>query len=367
MTDSFFMQKSMNVTLTDYTYNVIQHDMALFQINQNRILNTIVNNLSGESSADYLLQNKAYQSLIEKIVESCMKEFNQTANNAQATRKRIENLYKEQFYAEKNLPIHGQSMRFTLSKSSVERLYSIPGIPKESLIGYPESADNEPRYKSVTKYLGRLYEAYAKLDLKDREKCIFAENYQIIENAIAEKKCISVNIESGDSCKTLYIKPYGILSDMFTGYYYLVGFAREQSDEIFEISTFRISRLSNPKKCLEDYLSEREVFMLEQKLEQVSPAYLRNDAVEVQVIMTKIGENNFYNILRNRPKTIRKEPILPPSNPYTVKYTFFCTEFQVANYFHQFGADAVIVQPQALHDEQKDWYNQAAQVYHQFI
>ena len=219
MTDSFFMQKSMNVTVTDFTFNVIQHDMSVFQINQNRMLNTIVKNLCGESSADYLFQNEAYQSLIEKIVTTCVKEFNEAANKANATRKRIENLYKEQFYAEKNLPIHGQSMRFTLSKSSVKLLYSISGIPKESLIGYPDSVDNEPRYKSVTKYLGRLFEAYSKLDLKDREKCIFAENYQIIENAISERKCITVNISVQDDIKTLHIKPYKILADIYTEYY----------------------------------------------------------------------------------------------------------------------------------------------------
>ena len=145
MKASIFDSKSMNVTVTDFTYNVIQHDMAVFQFNQNRILNTIVQNLSGESSADYLFQNGAYQSLIEKIVDSCVNEFNQTAKNANAARTKIENLYKEQFYAQMNLPIHGHSMRFTLSKLSVERLYSISGIPKESLIGYHDSADRHVR------------------------------------------------------------------------------------------------------------------------------------------------------------------------------------------------------------------------------
>ena len=177
MKASIFDSKSMNVTVTDFTYNVIQHDMAVFQFNQNRILNTIVQNLSGESSADYLFQNGAYQSLIEKIVDSCVNEFNQTAKNANAARTKIENLYKEQFYAQMNLPIHGHSMRFTLSKLSVERLYSISGIPKESLIGYPDSADNEPRYKSVTRYLGRLFEAYAKLDLKDRVQITLTQHH----------------------------------------------------------------------------------------------------------------------------------------------------------------------------------------------
>lgn len=365
MSIPIFSQKPMNVTVTDFTYNVIQHDMAAFQINQNRILNTIVQNLSGDSSADYLFQYESYQSLIDQIVDACIKEFKQKANKHNEARTKIENLYKEQFYSEKNSPIHGQSLRFTLSKISVETLYSIPGIPKENLIGYSPSQDNEPCYKSVTKYLGRLFESYAELDLKDREKCIYSNNFQIIENAVTDKKCISVNIQSNDICKTLYIKPYGILSDMFTGYYYLVGFAREQDDEKFEISTFRISRLSNPKKCHGDYLSQSEVFMLEQRLEQVSPAYLYSDAIEVNVVMTKAGDEQFYRILRNRPKVIQKKSIFSPNSKYVVQYTFFGTEFQIANYFHQFGADALIVQPQTLHDEQKEWYYGAAKAYSQ--
>ena len=362
-----FYQKSMNVTVTEFTFNVIQHDMAAFQINQNKILNTIVQNLSGESSADYLYQHESYQSLIERIVDACIKEFKQPSRNANTARTKIENLYKEQFYAEKNQPLHGQSLRFTLSKQSVEQLYSIPGIPKETLIGYTVPCDGEPSYKSVTKYLGRLFEAYAKLAIKDREKCIFADNFEIIESAISERKCITLNIPRQDGIKTLQIKPYKILADIFTEYYYLVGYSCEQPNGEYITATFRISRLNNPKKCRGDYLTQNEIIALEQRLENVSPAYLQNKAVEVKVIMTRVGEDNYFKILRNRPNAINKETLRDKDIDYTVKYTFFGSEFQIANYFHQFGADAVIIEPHELHNEQKEWYDQAAQVYHQFI
>ena len=361
-----FYQKSMNVTVTEFTFNVIQHDMAAFQINQNKILNTIVQNLSGESSADYLYQHGSYQILIERIVAACIKEFKQPSRNANTARTKIENLYKEQFYAEKNQPIHGHSLRFTLSKQSVEQLYSIPGIPKETLIGYSVPSDGEPGYRSVTKYLGRLFESYAKLAIKDREKCIFAENYEIIESAISERKCISVNISAQDSIKTLQIKPYKLLADIFTEYYYLVGYACDQPNGEYKIATFRVSRLNNPKKCRGDYLTPSEEFALEQRLEDVSPAYLQNKAVMVKVIMTRAGEDNYFRILRNRPNAIKKETMRNKDSDYTVKYTFFGSEFQIANYFHQFGADAVITEPRELHDEQKMWYKKAAQIYEKF-
>lgn len=343
--------------------SVPDKDMAAFQINQNKILNTIVQNLSGESSADYLYQHGAYQILIERIVAACITEFKQPSRNANTARTKIENLYKEQFYAEKNQPIHGHSLRFTLSKQSVEQLYSIPGIPKETLIEYPVPSDGEPGYRSVTKYLGRLFEAYSNLAIKDREKCLFADNYEVIENAISNRKCITVNISAQDGIKTLQIKPYKILADIFTEYYYLVGYSCEQPNEEYKIATFRISRLNNPKKCRGDYLTPSEESALEHRLEDVSPAYLQNKAVEVKVIMTRAGEDDYFKILRNRPNAINKEPLRDKDNDYTVKYTFFGSEFQIANYFHQFGADAVILQPQTLHDKQKEWYFQAVGAY----
>lgn len=363
MNTLFFDTKSMNVTVTDFTYNVIQHDMAVFQINQNKILNTIVRNLSGESDADYLYQHESYQSLIERIVDACIKEFKQPSRSANVTRVKIENLYKEQFYAEKNQPIHGQSLRFTLSKQSVEQLYSISGIPKGTLIGYPVSNSGEPCYKSVTKYLGRLFEAYSNLTIKDREKCIFADNFEIIETAISEQKCITVNILKQGEIKTLQIKPYKILADIFTEYYYLVGYSCEYPDEECEIATFRLSRLNNPKKCRCDYLTQNEIIALEQRLEDVSPAYLQNKAVEIKVIMTRAGEEKYSIILRNRPNAIKKETLINNNGEYKVKYTFFGSEFQIANYFHQFGSDAVIIEPHKLHDEQKEWYFYATKAY----
>lgn len=363
MNTLFFDTKSMNVTVTDYTYNVIQHDMAVFQINQNRILNTIVRNLSGESGADYLYQHESYQSLIDKIVDACINEFKQPSRSANVTRVKIENLYKEQFYAEKNQPIHGQSLRFTLSKQSVEQLYSISGIPKETLIGYPVSNSGEPCYKSVTKYLGRLFEAYSNLTIKNREKCIFADNFEIIETAISEQKCITLNILKQGEIKTLQIKPYKILADIFTEYYYLVGYSCEYPNGEFEIATFRLSRLNNPKKCHGDYLSQNEIFSLEQRLDDVSPAYIQNKAVEVKVIMTRTGEEKYFRILHNRPNAISKETLFDKGSDYIVEYTFFGSEFQIANYFHQFGVDAVITEPCELHDELKKWFSQAALAY----
>ena len=152
------------------------------------------------------------------------------------------------------------------------------------------------------------------------------------------------------------------MSDIYTEYYYLTGYSCNQPKGKYEIATFRLSRLNSPKKCRGDYLTQNEVFALDQKLQYISPAYLQNNAIEIEVIMTNDGEEKYFRILRNRPNVINKEPLIN-NNEYKVKYTFFGTEFQIANYFHQFGADAVIINPQALHDEQKKWYENASKAY----
>ena len=81
--------------------------------------------------------------------------------------------------------------------------------------------------------------------------------------------------------------------------------------------------------------------------------------------MTRVGEDNYFKILRNRPNAIKKETMRNKDSDYTVEYTFFGSEFQIANYFHQFGADAVITEPRKLHDEQKEWFSKAALTYEQ--
>ena len=207
MNDTVFYQRPQSVTIPLHAYDIICNDLDLFngdhlRLKLNTILNLIVLNLSGESQADFFNYGKNIHSEIENAISVCHKEILGEAKrlippassgdrgkaaykelgafSSHSIRERIEYEYEKQFYAIQNKPVHGKTIRFTLTKKSVRKLYSIRGIPIEKLIGITDeqtnNIDNALCYHTVAKYLSRLFEAYAELNVRDRERIVFSDN-----------------------------------------------------------------------------------------------------------------------------------------------------------------------------------------------
>lgn len=347
------------------------------------ILNLIVTNLSGESNADFYYFGKNIHDEIENAIMVCHEEIVEKAKNAvisatavqsakkrqiqdavgsfsaHSVRERIEYEYEKQFYAVQNKPVHGTTIRFTLSKKSVRKLYSLRGIPIEKLMGTLDErlldTDRQPVdknlcYRTVTKYLSRLFEAYASLSIRERERVVFSDYYKLIESVIKNSKdqkvCLSAVVSVGNESKVLIIKPYSIMEDIYTGYCYLIGYARDaHSNEDFTIGSFRISRFVS----VQEYkgivpLSQTEIDQIRKRLENVSPAFIRSRAVDVKVKLNPRGQTLINTILHNRPRIKQIER----NNDGTAIYTFYCTEFNAFNYFMPFGENAVIISPSSL-------------------
>ena len=381
MNDTVFYQRPQSVTIPLYAYDIICNDLDLFngdrlRLKLNTILNLIVLNLSGESQADFLYYGKNIHGEIENAISICHKEILGEAKklispassgdrgkaaykeldafSSRSIRERIEFEYEKQFYAIQNKPVHGKTIRFTLTKKSVRKLYSIRGIPIEKLIGITDEQTNNTEnalcYHTVAKYLSRLFEAYAELNVRDREHIVFSNYYHLIESVIKSSRennvCLSAVVNAGNDSKILIIKPYRILEDIYTGYNYLVGYARDaHSEDDFTIGSFRISRFIS----LQEYkgispLNQQEVERILNKLQDVSPAFIRSNAVEIDVLLNQRGQILINTILHNRPRIKRVEEY----QNGTAKYTFYCTEFNAFNYFMPFGENAVVINPLSL-------------------
>ena len=136
------------------------------------------------------------------------------------------------------------------------------------------------------------------------------------------------------------------MEDIYTGYNYLVGYARDaHSEDDFTIGSFRISRFIS----LQEYkgispLNQQEVERILNKLQDVSPAFIRSNAVEIDVLLNQRGQILINTILHNRPRIKRVEEY----QNGTAKYTFYCTEFNAFNYFMPFGENAVVINPLSL-------------------
>ena len=391
MPNTIIEQKQLTISITEETFQTLQYDMLFFQtemfpLNINKLANLIVLNYSGNSQADFyfsMSQNEEFNVAMEICRENYVSHINDTLRkllpdtsknlrddiksqfdwlSADNLKKTIEAEYAKGFYKEKNAPIHGAQIRFTLGKKSVAKLLQLNGIPSEKLVVSFEQTDilEKYRYKSVTKYLGRLFEAYAALPIDKREEIIFSDYYKMIYDAIEHQKCLSVTVNEKDR---LIIKPYKVLFDIYTGYNYLIGYAataRENSRYV--VSTFRIYRFNNlQQNDRKGTLSEYEISLLNKRLEKVTPAYIYSEAKEIHVLINKRGQGKFNVLLRNRPKP---QSIKEDKDGWT-EYIFYCTEFQAQNYFFQFGADAIVTSPESLSRKLSKLFFDANQAYEQ--
>lgn len=352
-----YYQKAQTVTVTDFTYNIIQHDIWFFgtdyfPLNLNKVLNLIVKNYSDRSDADFRVAFSKYQEFYDAVKYRKADE---------ALLDEIKKHFEKDFYLRQNMPVHGSRFRFTLTKNSVKKLDSVEGIPKEKLLDFTDESETKQkfRYKTVAKYLSRLFESYSKLPSSERERILFADTYNMIELVIGSKsKGLKTVIYENT---WLHVKPYKILYDVNTGYNYLVGYSSaDQENDSYKIATFRMNRLRNLQEDNSvEPIGYKEKNMLDERLKEVSPAYISTNAKEITVRLNREGQYKINVIVRNRPKIKQIKELENGQAEYTV----YCTEFQAKNYFFQFGADAVVVEPKSLNELMKNEFQKAADKY----
>lgn len=333
-----------NVTITSNTYKIIKNDVLLFRNKNNKltfngILNRIIKNYNGKSSADFSYSSDE----IERIINSAL-------NNLESEDKKglSEKLFiarKKAFFEEKNKPIHGVSFKFSISEKTMDTLNVNHNI-------FPDTI-NDYSYEYIGKYLHYLFEDYASQSLNIREKIIFADFYEEIENAIENNKLLRAELNGG---VIVFIKPYQIMNDSETNYNYLVGFSHFENEENNTICSYRISRLNKISVYgKKETITKNEQKEIEKILEVRTPAYISYEPTSVKVLLTNKGQHLYSILQHNRPKFTA----INNKNNDVKEYIFYCSENQAKNYFLKFGADATIIEPESLKNEIKGEFEKA--------
>ena len=337
-----YKELQISVTLSEDEYHLILHDIELFKsehldLKLNTIFNIITSNYCGKSTADYHYTDGMTQTEIERM---------------------------EDFFKKMNKPVHGKTFRFTLYRTTSEKLGTLEYIPNEKLLDIEtnkneRSDNNRLKYRSVSKYLSRLFSAYASLDKNQREEIIYADYYKMIKAAIENKTCLTfVN----STCRAVILKPYKIMTDVYTSSKYIVGMVQKhQGDKEYIITSMYIYKLRNLNPCNTNVpaLTPAEKSNISKRLEKVSPGYISGEAKEINVRLSEEGLSLFHKILHNRPAIIKEER--KPSSGAVVKV--LCTEYHAYNYFKSYGCNAEILEPQQLRIKMAEFYNQAAEHY----
>lgn len=341
-----------NVTLSDNAYNIIKNDVSIFYTKKNNlkfngILNRIIQNYSGKSSADFSYISADIQQKINTALKHCNLPKKVSKENIASS---ILYAYKKAFFEEKNKPIHGKSFKFSIVEKSNNILESNCNIN-------PYQNDNN-RYLYLGKYLHYLFEDYASQPISFRERIVFAEIYEKIHKAINNNYLIKAQLNNGIF---VYIKPYKINIDPETQYNYLIGFSHFESNSTSSIYSYRISKLLKINFLNEKYnFTDKEKAELKKALELKTPAYISYDMKTIKVLLTKRGETFYSTLQHNRPsKTVRVKPI----NNELSEYTINCSEVQAKNYFLKFGSEAIIIEPENLRNAIKNEFIKAESNY----
>lgn len=202
----------------------------------------------------------------------------------------------------------------------------------------------------VKTYLRFLIHEYTTLSLGKRERIIFKDLIDKVNNAIKNSKVIMVK-NFNDSTKYI-IRPIGITEDSKTQYNYLCGYVKKQDEEIEKYQSFRIYRIETLIELSNTYtMTEKE-----NKFKD-NPAYY-DPKHKYTIKLTNKGYTMYKEILHLRPVSTSIES---EKDYYILK--FYSSEREIYNYFFKFGAECQIIEPVKLRERFKEEYKKAISVY----
>lgn len=197
-------------------------------------------------------------------------------------------------------------------------------------------------YRRVRLYMQAVLEDYFRLSPAQRERIYFADYFQRVETAIAEKRQLKVTVGSG---KTFMVHPYKLMTDKLSNAWYLVCYTRRQEDPIDNkrIATLRVAHLQSVELTkAKSSLSLRDQQELAKNLGIRGVQFLTAEPCLIRVKMTERGKQKYAGMVTMRPRCRKKVGDV---------WEFYCTKMQARRYFCRMAADCQILEPLDLRED----------------
>lgn len=210
--------------------------------------------------------------------------------------------------------------------------------------------------KGLGFYLAAIFEEYTRLPIVEREKIIFKEVIEEINNAIESKRAIKVSRKNLPDVNIVPYKidvPYGQNSNKLVGVY--DSFDRDYFSTLFDEYISNISKV----KVIKSRRVTIDKDLIEECLEATRGKRLPEEVKKFRIKFTKNGLKMYDNDESNKPlgrcETAEdlKERI----------YTFNCLESEIFYYFLKFGPLATILEPIDLKEKFASYYKLAYERY----
>lgn len=202
---------------------------------------------------------------------------------------------------------------------------------------------------TLSNYFRNMFSSYSFLPQDKRERIIFKNNFDKLEEAIKEKRKVYFN--TSNSKDPHVVSPYAIANSKEELFNYLLA---DNDNMPFSYRVGRIKKLVILEE--QSHVNKDEISIFE-KMKSFGPqfAYTKEDSnIEIKVKFTELGKQMYKRIYLHRPLYTKID------GDY---YYFDCPKSQAFQYFSRFGKNAIVVAPKELVDEINNFYYSAIRAY----
>lgn len=212
---------------------------------------------------------------------------------------------------------------------------------------------------SLSQYFCRMFISYCNLQFSERERIVFKELFENIEqhcNLPIHKEVIVSIRTIWDPDKVHEVIPYKIETGKEEHYNYLL--CAEIINNVQEARAYRINRLAEIEELSSGKIEDSVRDNLERMLVYGANYRIRNDDKKAIVHLTNNGVLNYKRIYTGRPKYYDIK-----ENGDGYDYYFDVSNEQLFLYFRRFGKEAEIIAPDSLRSKMKHYYADAYSIY----
>ncbi len=316
------MSNKYKVMLSYYTYSTILNDIDAFRFykangdtNKNKFINHLISNYYEVINSNI---NKLEDNLLLLLKDIKNKE--ELVNDILKIKERNEESdYKKEY-----------ELTFISTKESNDALVDI-------------EYSNYSYIFTISGYLRKLFNEYAKLNQDERERIIFKKEIELINSAIKNNKKIFFKIISNNIEEKYEVSPLGIFNSKDRQFAYLIYYTSTSYNVInlYKLKDLRISR------SFKDELSSSLKDNINNDLDKNDPQFINSPIINCKIRLTKKGQKMFTKIFINRPKPLKIEDDI---------YYFECSINQLFQYFSRFGSEALVLDNEKLTNRLFNFY-----------
>ncbi len=327
------MLEKIKITINKNVYNTLIKDCENFgfyknetELNKNLFFNTIILNYY-----DYFSSNE--KTFKESIAKTLNGKINGDEN--EVIDKLLEVIRKSEYYKDDK---EKEIINLKPTKITEKTIINIE--------------NNLSLYVSLASYYRNLFTSYSNLKQNYRELIIFKENYNLILEAIKTDKQVNIVLTNDHIINNASI--YKISHSREELYNYILIFSNNVTQTL-RLAKIKYVTLTNLKRDI----SLDAIALFEKQIKYgIEYPFLSNNEEPVIVRLNDKGLKLYKKLYLYRPT---------PDKIEGNDYYFYCSHNQVVHYFKRFGSNAIIISPNDLYVQMKNYYFAASKKYLDFL